>query len=36
MTFESMSEAELWEIATPIMDNLMDGSKYLVDHVMIF
>ncbi|KXO09135.1 hypothetical protein AKG98_1344 [Moritella sp. JT01] len=26
MTLESMSEAELWDIATPIMDNLMDGS----------
>ena len=26
MSFETLSDAELWAIADPIMDNLMDGS----------
>ena len=32
MNFENLTEKELWDIANPIMDNLMDGSTE-VDHL---
>ncbi|MBT8148185.1 MAG: hypothetical protein KJN90_15105 [Gammaproteobacteria bacterium] len=31
MSFETLSDSELWAIADPIMDNLMDGSTE-IDH----
>ncbi len=31
MNLESLSDTELWAIATPIMDNLMEGSTE-IDH----
>jgi len=31
MTFETLSDAELWAIANSLMDNLMDGSTE-IDH----
>lgn len=31
MSFEKMSDQQLWDIANPIMDNLMDASTQL-DH----
>ena len=31
MNFDSLSDSELWAIADPIMDNLMDGSTE-IDH----
>lgn len=31
MNFEKMSDQQIWEIANPIMDNLMDASTH-IDH----
>jgi len=31
MSFEKMSDQQLWDIANPIMDNLMDASTH-IDH----
>lgn len=32
MNFEKMSDQQIWEIANPIMDNLMNASTH-IDHV---
>lgn len=31
MSFEQMTDEQIWEIANPIMDNLMDASTH-IDH----